>query len=192
MLSTALYERFFSRGEADYQNKLLSAMRFEFGGHLEKPAGEYDLHSCDRRDIACPLRRRTLYSMFQISAPLQFGESLEVHLDPLGDLSGDMFVAALPRLFPEHLPHVQSTIASLKSWRWSGMRARVASRSIPSPDVDCCRSGSHGAEPFGEPATARSPQRVFAQSRGKPPSRARSLSRESKRPQGVVRHSSRT
>jgi 6-phosphogluconate dehydrogenase len=38
VLSTALYERFFSRGEADYQNKLLSAMRFQFGGHLEKPA----------------------------------------------------------------------------------------------------------------------------------------------------------
>jgi 6-phosphogluconate dehydrogenase len=39
VLSTALYERFFSRGEADYQNKLLSAMRFQFGGHLEKPIG---------------------------------------------------------------------------------------------------------------------------------------------------------
>ena len=38
VLSTALYERFFSRGDADYQNKLLSAMRFQFGGHLEKPA----------------------------------------------------------------------------------------------------------------------------------------------------------
>ena len=38
MLTTALYERFSSRGEADFQNKLLSAMRFEFGGHLEKPA----------------------------------------------------------------------------------------------------------------------------------------------------------
>jgi 6-phosphogluconate dehydrogenase len=37
VLSTALYERFFSRGDADYQNKLLSAMRFQFGGHLEKP-----------------------------------------------------------------------------------------------------------------------------------------------------------
>jgi len=36
VLSTALYERFTSRGEADYQDKLLSAMRFEFGGHLEK------------------------------------------------------------------------------------------------------------------------------------------------------------
>ena len=36
VLSTALYERFASRGEADYQDKLLSAMRFGFGGHLEK------------------------------------------------------------------------------------------------------------------------------------------------------------
>ena len=39
VLTTALYERFSSRGEADFQNKLLSAMRFQFGGHLEKPAG---------------------------------------------------------------------------------------------------------------------------------------------------------
>ena len=38
VLSTALYERFTSRGEADYQDKLLSAMRFGFGGHLEKRA----------------------------------------------------------------------------------------------------------------------------------------------------------
>ncbi|HUN81557.1 MAG TPA: 6-phosphogluconate dehydrogenase (decarboxylating), partial [Phycisphaerae bacterium] len=37
VLTTALYERFNSRGEADFQNKLLSAMRYEFGGHLEKP-----------------------------------------------------------------------------------------------------------------------------------------------------------
>jgi 6-phosphogluconate dehydrogenase len=36
VLTTALYERFTSRGEADYQDKLLSAMRFEFGGHVEK------------------------------------------------------------------------------------------------------------------------------------------------------------
>jgi 6-phosphogluconate dehydrogenase len=33
-----LYERFSSRGEADFQNKLLSAMRYGFGGHLEKQA----------------------------------------------------------------------------------------------------------------------------------------------------------
>jgi len=42
VLSAALYERFSSRGEADFADKLLSAMRFEFGGHLEKddtPAG---------------------------------------------------------------------------------------------------------------------------------------------------------
>jgi 6-phosphogluconate dehydrogenase len=37
VLTTALYERFSSRGEADFQDKLLSAMRFEFGGHQEKP-----------------------------------------------------------------------------------------------------------------------------------------------------------
>src|SRR5579864_7168485 len=39
VLSAALYQRFTSRGEADYQDRLLSAMRFEFGGHLEKAAG---------------------------------------------------------------------------------------------------------------------------------------------------------
>jgi 6-phosphogluconate dehydrogenase len=40
VLTTALYERFSSRGEADFQDKVLSAMRFGFGGHLEKPAGK--------------------------------------------------------------------------------------------------------------------------------------------------------
>jgi 6-phosphogluconate dehydrogenase len=38
VLTAALYERFSSRGEAMFQDKLLSAMRFEFGGHVEKPA----------------------------------------------------------------------------------------------------------------------------------------------------------
>jgi len=38
VLTTSLYERFSSRGEADFQDKLLSAMRFQFGGHLEKAA----------------------------------------------------------------------------------------------------------------------------------------------------------
>lgn len=38
VLTTALYERFSSRGNADFQDKLLSAMRFGFGGHLEKKA----------------------------------------------------------------------------------------------------------------------------------------------------------
>ncbi len=37
VLSAALFQRFSSRGEADFADKLLSAMRFEFGGHLEKP-----------------------------------------------------------------------------------------------------------------------------------------------------------
>ncbi len=38
VLTTALYSRFSSRGEADFTNKILSAMRYAFGGHLEKPA----------------------------------------------------------------------------------------------------------------------------------------------------------
>ena len=40
VLTTALYERFSSRGQADFSDKLLSAMRYEFGGHLEKPAAK--------------------------------------------------------------------------------------------------------------------------------------------------------
>src|SRR5262252_7716740 len=38
VLTASLYERFSSRGEADFANKILSAMRFQFGGHLEKAA----------------------------------------------------------------------------------------------------------------------------------------------------------
>ena len=44
VLTTALYERFASRGEADFQDKLLSAMRFGFGGHLEKSAAKGASH----------------------------------------------------------------------------------------------------------------------------------------------------
>jgi 6-phosphogluconate dehydrogenase len=39
VLTAALYERFSSRGEADFASKVLSAMRYQFGGHVEKPAG---------------------------------------------------------------------------------------------------------------------------------------------------------
>jgi 6-phosphogluconate dehydrogenase len=39
VLSAALYDRFASRGEAEFANKLLSAMRYEFGGHVETPGG---------------------------------------------------------------------------------------------------------------------------------------------------------
>ncbi len=38
VLTTALFERFYSRGEADFADKLLSAMRYQFGGHIEKTA----------------------------------------------------------------------------------------------------------------------------------------------------------
>jgi 6-phosphogluconate dehydrogenase len=40
VLTAALYERFASQGGADFGNKLMSAMRYEFGGHAEKPAGK--------------------------------------------------------------------------------------------------------------------------------------------------------
>src|SRR6266849_4825009 len=40
VLSAALYQRFSSRGDADYQDKLLSAMRYQFGGHVEKSGGK--------------------------------------------------------------------------------------------------------------------------------------------------------
>jgi 6-phosphogluconate dehydrogenase len=40
VLSSALYERFSSRGDADFADKVLSAMRYEFGGHIEKPAAK--------------------------------------------------------------------------------------------------------------------------------------------------------
>ncbi len=39
VLTAALYERFASRGDADFASKLMSAMRYEFGGHLEKKEG---------------------------------------------------------------------------------------------------------------------------------------------------------
>ncbi len=43
VLSAALYQRFSSRGEADYQDRLLSAMRYGFGGHLEKSADKSEV-----------------------------------------------------------------------------------------------------------------------------------------------------
>jgi 6-phosphogluconate dehydrogenase len=39
VLSAALYQRFMSRGEEEFADKVLSAMRFEFGGHVERPTG---------------------------------------------------------------------------------------------------------------------------------------------------------
>jgi 6-phosphogluconate dehydrogenase len=40
VLTAALYQRFSSRGEADFAHRLLSAMRYQFGGHVEKPSGK--------------------------------------------------------------------------------------------------------------------------------------------------------
>ena len=49
VLTTALFERFSSRGEADFADQLLSAMRSEFGGHVEQPPAADD---GDRGDAA--------------------------------------------------------------------------------------------------------------------------------------------
>jgi 6-phosphogluconate dehydrogenase len=40
VLSAALFERFSSRGNDDYANRVMSAMRHDFGGHLEKAAAK--------------------------------------------------------------------------------------------------------------------------------------------------------
>jgi 6-phosphogluconate dehydrogenase len=40
VINAALFARFDSRGQSEYANKLLSAMRFAFGGHIEKPAAK--------------------------------------------------------------------------------------------------------------------------------------------------------
>ncbi len=57
VLSTALYERFASRGEDEFANKLLSAMRKQFGGHDEKP-GEGALERHFDGDAPRSIRRR--------------------------------------------------------------------------------------------------------------------------------------
>src|SRR5580704_14179970 len=52
VLSAALYERFSLRGEADFADKLLSAMRYEFGGHVEKPPAKRTGCCSDEIDYA--------------------------------------------------------------------------------------------------------------------------------------------
>ena len=48
VISAALYERFGSRGEADFADKVLSALRYQFGGHEEKAAAQEERRSDDR------------------------------------------------------------------------------------------------------------------------------------------------
>jgi 6-phosphogluconate dehydrogenase len=42
VLSAALYQRFSSRGQGDFADQLLSALRYQFGGHIEKPTTKED------------------------------------------------------------------------------------------------------------------------------------------------------
>ena len=55
---SALYERFSSRGEADFADKLLSAMRYQFGGHMEKPACEARRMTTERNADAAEQSRK--------------------------------------------------------------------------------------------------------------------------------------
>ena len=48
VISAALYDRFSSRGEADFADKVLSAMRYAFGGHVEKAAVRHRRCAHDR------------------------------------------------------------------------------------------------------------------------------------------------
>src|SRR5262249_3578099 len=52
VLSAALYERFSSRGQAHFADRLPSAMRYEFGGHVEKSAKEQQRRAASRRITA--------------------------------------------------------------------------------------------------------------------------------------------
>jgi uncharacterized protein (TIGR00299 family) protein len=77
--------------------------------------GRATVSHSDRFDIYMPAEG--VDALFSVPSDLRGASSwetvLDIHLDPLGGLSGDMFVAALLDAFPEHWPHVQSTIASL-------------------------------------------------------------------------------
>jgi pyridinium-3,5-bisthiocarboxylic acid mononucleotide nickel chelatase len=84
---------------------------------------------------------------------------LDIHLDPLGGLSGDMFVAALLDAFPEHWPHVQSTIASLNLG--AGGECRLA------PHHDHSFAGCRFLVPADWPAREL-PGRQRADSHGEP------------------------
>ena len=56
VLSAALFERFASRGEAEFANKILSAMRFQFGGHDEKKAQRRGASSVGRTNAKSRMR----------------------------------------------------------------------------------------------------------------------------------------
>ena len=56
VLTAALYERFARAAKPDFADRLLSAMRFEFGGHLEKHAGEDDSADVAEFGAVCTAR----------------------------------------------------------------------------------------------------------------------------------------
>ena len=95
-------------------------------------------------------------AVFDIGARSWSWESfLDIHLDPLGGLSGDMFVAALLDAFPEHWPHVQSTIASLQLGEEGECKLAPLSRSFLRSGVDFLLDRIGRRRTFGGLATGR-------------------------------------
>ena len=84
VLTAALYARFSSRGEADFQNQLLSAMRYQFGGHVEKAAARRDGVRSRDGDGRHTLRRARVFrgdgrSGVQEDLPLAAGDGQARH-----------------------------------------------------------------------------------------------------------------
>ena len=85
VLTTALYERFTSRGEADFQDKLLSAMRFAFGGHLENPRNKNDSRYLSQLGFKTSANDFSDHTSDDGSGH-EFGEPMDGHRDAEADV----------------------------------------------------------------------------------------------------------
>ncbi len=95
VLSAALYERFSSRGEDDFADKLLSALRFQFGGHEEKAAA----------------KRERLMAASRSDALVLFGVT--------GDLAHKMIFPALYAMVKHGTSRSRSSALPFRSGVWS-------------------------------------------------------------------------
>jgi len=105
VLTTALYGRVSSRGEVDFQDKLLSAMRFQFGGHLEKTADK------QRRE------RESAMSESQSDALVFFGAT--------GDLAYKKIFPALQAMLKRGHLNVPVIGVAKSGWNLDQFRARA-------------------------------------------------------------------
>ena len=106
VLTAALYERFSSRGEADIQDKLLSAMRFQFGGHLEK--------SCRK---SRPLERTSIMNGCHSDALVFFGAT--------GDLAYKKIFPALQAMSKRGNLNIPIVGVAKAGWNLDQLRARA-------------------------------------------------------------------